>query len=291
MTKRSLASAPSTPRKKRAKAADDQLNLDAFFRKDDSGVSSSPENRSKHVRRATRSAIAAESGIPLGEGDIRGEPVAMASPAAQEGDSGVGRPHIPTAAGGLAANGRSSTVHIPEVIDVDLLDDFQSPGAGSSTSGQSKDLSSGSFAADPTVSGSRSTFGRVEAQAPPQYLSLSVDPTDYSCDSPPWPANSAAPYSFLAHTLCTLSGTRSRIAILNTLTNALRTIIQYHPASLCPALYLLSNTLSPPYLPIELGLGPSIISKAIQDVSGLTSAALKRLYNATGDPGTYSTSM
>jgi DNA ligase-1 len=52
-----------------------------------------------------------------------------------------------------------------------------------------------------------------------------------------------------------------------------------------PALYLLSNSLSPPYLPIELGLGPSVISKAIQQVSGLTPAALKRLYNTTGDVG------
>jgi DNA ligase-1 len=38
-------------------------------------------------------------------------------------------------------------------------------------------------------------------------------------------------------------------------------------------------------VPVELGLGPSIISKAIQHVSGITPAALKRLYNQTGDPG------
>lgn len=38
-------------------------------------------------------------------------------------------------------------------------------------------------------------------------------------------------------------------------------------------------------MPVELGLGPSIISKAIQHVSGVRPAALKRLYNQTGDPG------
>jgi len=38
-------------------------------------------------------------------------------------------------------------------------------------------------------------------------------------------------------------------------------------------------------VPVELGLGPSIISKAIQHVSGVTPAALKRLYNQTGDAG------
>jgi DNA ligase-1 len=38
-------------------------------------------------------------------------------------------------------------------------------------------------------------------------------------------------------------------------------------------------------MPVELGLGPSVISKAIQQVSGLTPAALKHLYNTTGDVG------
>ncbi|KDQ27742.1 hypothetical protein PLEOSDRAFT_1076810 [Pleurotus ostreatus PC15] len=95
----------------------------------------------------------------------------------------------------------------------------------------------------------------------------------------------AVPYSFLAHALSELSSTRSRISILNILTNAIRVIIEYHSPSLLPAIYLLSNTLSPPYSPVELGLGPSVISKAIQHVSGLSSGALKRLYTSTGDVG------
>jgi DNA ligase-1 len=118
-----------------------------------------------------------------------------------------------------------------------------------------------------------------------QYPNLSVDPAGFNLDSCFWPSSTQAPYSFLAHVLSALSATRSRIAILNTLTNALRALLRYHPPSLLPSLYLLSNSLAPPYVPVELGLGPSIISKAIQHVSGVTPAALKRLYNQTGDPG------
>ncbi|RDX55136.1 ATP-dependent DNA ligase [Lentinus brumalis] len=129
------------------------------------------------------------------------------------------------------------------------------------------------------------TIGNALPSESPTYEPLSVDPPTYDLDCVPWPHNAPVPYSFLAHTLATLSGTRSRIAKLDTLTNALRTICRQHPPSLLPALYLLSNSLSPPYSPIELGLGPSIISKAIQHVSGLSPAALKRLYNQTGDPG------
>ncbi|KAF9070120.1 ATP-dependent DNA ligase, partial [Rhodocollybia butyracea] len=93
------------------------------------------------------------------------------------------------------------------------------------------------------------------------------------------------PYSFLAHALSTISGTRSRISILDTLTNTFRTIIVHHPQSLLPSLYLLSNTLSPPYSALELNIGPSTISQAIQQVSGLSPASLKKLYNTSGDPG------
>lgn len=121
--------------------------------------------------------------------------------------------------------------------------------------------------------------------SPPQYPTLSIDPASFVFDSCVWPTTTRAPYSFLAQALCTLSGTRSRIVILNTLTNALRSIARYDPSSLLPSLYLLSNSFVPQYVQLELGLGPSVISKAIQHVSGITPLALKRLYNQTGDPG------
>lgn len=117
------------------------------------------------------------------------------------------------------------------------------------------------------------------------YPDFAADPLVFPTSNCPWGTKLPAPYSFLSYTLCSLSSTRSRIAITNILTNTLRLIIRHDPPSLLPALYLLSNSLSPPYIPIELGLGPSIISKAIQHVSGLTPAALKRLYTRTGDAG------
>lgn len=117
------------------------------------------------------------------------------------------------------------------------------------------------------------------------YPNLAVDPLEFSCLEPPWGDGKSTPYSFLTHTFCSLSATRSRIDISNILTNALRSIIRHDQRSLLHALYLLSNSLAPPYVPIELGLGPSIISKAIQRVSGLTPAAINRLYTKFGDPG------
>ncbi|KAG9315025.1 ATP-dependent DNA ligase [Chiua virens] len=130
-------------------------------------------------------------------------------------------------------------------------------------------------------------LGLVLRQSQPifNYSPAAVDPLLYPIENCPWPANSPAPYSFLIHTLLVLVETRSRIDILNALTNTLRSLILYHPPSLLPSLYLMSNSLSPAYCSLELGTGSSVISKAIQHVSGLTPAALRRLYNSLGDPG------
>ncbi|KAH9935300.1 uncharacterized protein B0H18DRAFT_975196 [Fomitopsis serialis] len=182
-----------------------------------------------------------------------------------------------------------------EIIDVDSLSDQETlataPGSfgPSSTADkihpqeaghQGEAESSAALCGTPVFGGSQ-----LDSSADPVYGRLDVDPISYVVPDNIWLPGRPVPYSFLAHTLATLSGTRSRIAILNTLTNCLRTITKHHPHSILPALYLLSNSLSPPYSPLELGLGGSTISKAIQHVSGLSASALKRLYNSTGDPG------
>ena len=160
----------------------------------------------------------------------------------------------------------------PAIIDVDLSSD-------------SEDVQEIPAAVIHSTPGPAKPVVVDTSDSPPQYPSLSVDPASFVFDTCFWRTTTRAPYSFLAHALCTLSGTRSRIVILDTLTNTLRSIARYDPPSLLPSLYLLSNSFVPQYVQLELGLGPSVISKAIQHVSGITPLALKRLYNQTGDPG------
>ena len=103
---------------------------------------------------------------------------------------------------------------------------------------------------------------------PARFPDLAADPLLFRPYTEPeaglqtwWPPNTPAPYAFLAHTLQTLTSTRSRIAINSTLTNALRVLITHDPPSVLPALYLLSNCLGPPWQGVELGVGGSILSK------------------------------
>lgn len=248
----------------------------------------SPAGSKQTIGDASRASVPDASSIDLSTG---------APPAAEGVD--VEAPRKLNAHGGLGVATSTLSATLPSqdtysaVIDVDQLDNIPQQ----TDSGPSSRLSPPTQLATPTcalvthpperaaISGSKQTIGNARPSATPSYSPLDVDSPSYRLDCASWPPNAPVPYSFLTHALATLSGTRSRIAKLDTLTNALRTISHQHPPSLLPALYLLSNTLSPPYSPIELGLGPSIISKAIQHVSGLSSAALKRLYNSTGDPG------
>ncbi|KAF2731737.1 ATP-dependent DNA ligase [Polyplosphaeria fusca] len=94
-----------------------------------------------------------------------------------------------------------------------------------------------------------------------------------------------ATYALLTRCFVLVNSTTSRIKIVDTLVNLLRTIIEGDPDSLLPAVWLATNAISPPYIDLELGLGGSAISKALMKVCGLNNAGLKTLYNKYGDPG------
>ncbi|KAG6022159.1 hypothetical protein E4U19_005212 [Claviceps sp. Clav32 group G5] len=94
-----------------------------------------------------------------------------------------------------------------------------------------------------------------------------------------------ASYAFLTRCFVLVSATASRIKIVDALVNCLRILIEGDPSSLLPAVWLATNSISPAYISLELGLGGSAISKALKQVCGLDSRSLKSLYNKYGDAG------
>lgn len=316
MSKRALASpTASSTKKKKGKVTGNQYSLDRFFggpSTSSPGSTPTPPDRSLKGKAKLTAQTSQQGQLSnVDEGRPRQSGARGTSSIVQDSDA--------TLAWSLAeedgldldklreletAAKRNLTQRSPlkapvEIIDVDTLSDQEAcagpsrPAVGPSQRPDSKPLSPDEQPAvvssavetpTPVLGGSHHT-----SSADTVYERLDVDPASYVVLDNIWTPRRPIPYSFLAHTLATLSGTRSRIVILNTLTNCLRTITKHHPQSLLPALYLLSNSLSPPYSPLELGLGGSTISKAIQHVSGLTASALKRLYNTTGDPGKHPT--
>lgn len=94
-----------------------------------------------------------------------------------------------------------------------------------------------------------------------------------------------ASYALLTRAFVLANATTSRIRIVDTLVNFLRVLIEGDPSSVLPAVWLATNSISPPYDELELGLGGSSISKALKKIYGLNGQGLKTLYDKYGDAG------
>ncbi|CAN8105590.1 unnamed protein product [Discula destructiva] len=94
-----------------------------------------------------------------------------------------------------------------------------------------------------------------------------------------------ASYALLTRCFVIVGGTTKRIKTVDSLVNCVRLLVEADPESLLPAVWLATNSISPPYISLELGLGGSAISKALKQVCGLDGRALKTLYDKYGDPG------
>ncbi|KAL6253349.1 hypothetical protein RBB50_001072 [Rhinocladiella similis] len=116
---------------------------------------------------------------------------------------------------------------------------------------------------------------------------LTFDPSQYVAElQRHWAADGGdASYALLTRCFYLVNSTQSRIKIVDTLVNCLRLIIEADSKSLLPAVWLATNSIAPPYISLELGLGGSAISKALKKVCGLDSAGLKTLYDKHGDAG------
>ncbi|OQE28487.1 hypothetical protein PENSTE_c003G08939 [Penicillium steckii] len=94
-----------------------------------------------------------------------------------------------------------------------------------------------------------------------------------------------ASYALLTRAFVLANATTSRIKTVDTLVNFLRILIEADPSSLLPAVWLATNSISPPFDELELGLGGSSISKALKKIYGLDNQGLKTLYDKHGDAG------
>ncbi|KAF3763454.1 ATP-dependent DNA ligase [Cryphonectria parasitica EP155] len=127
----------------------------------------------------------------------------------------------------------------------------------------------------------------ASASIPLDESPLTFDPSKYIPElKKAWAAEgSNASYALLTRCFVIVGGTTKRIATVDALVNCVRLLIEADPSSLLPAVWLATNSISPPYISLELGLGGSAISKALKQVCGLDGRALKTIYDKYGDPG------
>lgn len=90
----------------------------------------------------------------------------------------------------------------------------------------------------------------------------------------------------MVHTLQQIESTTKRLEISAYLTAFLTTVIQRTPAELLQTVYLCINRLCPDYEGVELGIGESLLIKAISNATGRKPDQIKSDLKTVGDLGT-----
>ncbi len=182
--------------------------------------------------------------------------------------------------GGRSHAASSSSSQTADATPKVAVQDENSPPVPTQTQqdGSEKTLSLSSVAA---------TEDQISSSVPLDESPLTFDPSKYVKElQASWAADGGnASYALLTRCFVLVGGTQSRIKIVDTLVNCVRLLIEADPSSLLPAVWLATNSISPPYISKELGLGGSAISKALKQVCGLDSRSLKAIYDRLGDPG------
>lgn len=100
-----------------------------------------------------------------------------------------------------------------------------------------------------------------------------------------WKDGKPVPYKFLADAFSKVEEISGRLQIQAILSDVFRNIIVSTPEDLVPAIYLCVNKLAPAHEGVELGIGESILLKALSQGTGKTVSALKTMYKEIGDLG------
>lgn len=100
-----------------------------------------------------------------------------------------------------------------------------------------------------------------------------------------WKEGENIPYLALAHTLKEIEQESSRLKMIEILSNFLQSVIYLSPKELPRCIYLMLNQLGPAYEGLELGLGDSILIKAICLATGRQESQIKAELKEKGDLG------
>lgn len=102
---------------------------------------------------------------------------------------------------------------------------------------------------------------------------------------PDWKPGTAVPYAALCQTFSLIEMTTKRLVIQEHCALFLRQVMRLTPDELLPTVLLMINKLAPDYAGIELGIGESLIMKAIGETTGRSLQVIKSDQKEIGDLG------
>lgn len=102
---------------------------------------------------------------------------------------------------------------------------------------------------------------------------------------PDWKPGEPVPYAALCTTFSLIEMTTKRLAILAHCSLFLRQVLRLTPEDILPTVQLMINKLAADYAGIELGIGESLIMKAIGESTGRSLSVIKADQHEIGDLG------
>ncbi|KAM4055313.1 dehydrogenase e1 component domain-containing protein [Hirsutella rhossiliensis] len=102
---------------------------------------------------------------------------------------------------------------------------------------------------------------------------------------PDWNPGAPVPYAALCQTFSLIEMTTKRLVIMEHCALFLRQVMRLTPDDLLPTVLLMVNKLAPDYAGIELGIGESLIMKAIGETTGRSLPVIKADQKDIGDLG------
>nr|XP_043615439.1 DNA ligase 6 isoform X2 [Erigeron canadensis] len=106
-------------------------------------------------------------------------------------------------------------------------------------------------------------------------------PTDHAC----WKDGQPAPYLHIARTFSLLEDKKGKIRATSMLCNMFRSLLILSPEDVLPAVYLCINKIAPEHENMELNIGGSVVTAALEEACGTNKSKIRDLYNSLGDLG------
>ncbi|KAH9515874.1 tRNA ligase [Dermatophagoides farinae] len=103
-----------------------------------------------------------------------------------------------------------------------------------------------------------------------------------------WKTNEKVPFIALAKTFSAIEDVSGRLKSIEIMSNYISSVMALSHEDLVKSIYLCLNKVAPDYEGIELGIGTSLLMKALSEATGRNMAQLKKQLNDIGDIGSCS---
>jgi len=134
----------------------------------------------------------------------------------------------------------------------------------------------------PKVSKKKKAAKKSKPSSPEETSNLNFHPVNNAS----WKKGQKIQYLYLSRVFDAVAGTTKRLTKTRLVSNFLRSVIALSPEQLVEVFYLCCNKIAPQYEGIELGIGDTILLKAVSEATGTTMKKLKEELGRIGDIGT-----